>query len=67
MKKCGRSLNKLKVTGLPSDIEDTSAQPGEFPHMCAVYRYICTSSAHFTPAHFTELSEGPGLFWLVPR
>jgi len=35
---CGRSQVKISLSGLPDDVDKTSAQPGEFPHMCIVYR-----------------------------
>lgn len=34
---CGRSSARLKITGQKA--EDRNAQPGEFPHMCVIYRY----------------------------
>merc|ERR1711892_1336885 len=34
---CGRSASNLKITGQDKDSQD--AQPGEFPHMCVVYRF----------------------------
>jgi len=34
---CGRSSSGLKITGLDKDSQD--AQPGEFPHMCVIYRF----------------------------
>jgi len=35
--RCGRSSPTLTVTG--QDINSQEAQPGEFPHMCVVYRF----------------------------
>ena len=34
---CGRSSTRLKITG--QNKKDRNAQPGEFTHMCAVYRF----------------------------
>jgi len=35
--KCGRSSPALEITGQEKDTKD--AQPGEFPHMCVIYRF----------------------------
>jgi len=34
---CGRTSTRLKITG--QNPKDRNAQPGEFPHMCAIYRF----------------------------
>jgi len=47
---CGRSQVKLSFSGISASEQDTTAQPGEFPHMCVIYRIVKGSRTYLSGA-----------------